>query len=708
MRQGMKMDLQLHHYHALLRTFNFDRDKPNMESVIGSLFQQHRQQHGVRVTQETYALVLDGIHTLAPLDSLERILELVELVFVSCKGNFLMHDADAGYVGGRASAPVLSSLLHHVAHDRRYPPFLPVLILAWMESIGATPCDWDYINTIAALTAKSDQFPVVRMVVGYIEDCVPGSFSLGALVERAHKYGLGVPMHHNNTTAESSESALLLAHPHIHVLKLIEKLYATNERRDVYWKVHKNSIAVNHRVTSLKTLISRMLRHCTLNERGVGPQQRNPMPVLHTTALIYSTLRNQFDAVGVLPLALQLHKEHVAKYLPNLVNHGSGDNHDVAGSAATSSIDAAGAEGSSFHPHMLMDIGMLFERCSDRTLAGLSTSYSEIAELVANDATDVQVAECGAHALALMTTNEEASASWKHILASVDATSTRVPHTVRSLVKKYVAFCARHPPKKNHKMTPKGFAEREKWGRYIESRDQALVLFGTAPQARETMRHLFYNNGQPQPLRNSNMIDKDIADVRSKLFPSLKLDEDWKTKRLTPESSWIAKDAVPRHLWDPEVENPYPHCVMRRSPSDESTTGITEDFFPMVWTALMSSDTGIGAGKWFYRDPEMFLGLLRCLVYRLDWEAAIQLTMRSVQNFDFTSLMDQELQTMFNEVGDPLGSLLFKTAAKLYDARIVVDGASKREHFHAKLGSAAAQDKVQREERSRQRMAGEL
>jgi hypothetical protein len=257
-------------------------------------------------------------------------------------------------------------------------------------------------------------------------------------------------------------------------------------------------------------------------------------------------------------------------------------------------------------------------------------------------------------------------------------------------------------------MTPKGFAEREKWGRYIESRDQALVLFGTAPQARETMRHLFYNNGQPQALRNNDMIEKDIADVCHKLFPSCSVNGEWRTQRLSSSSSLMTADLVPRHLWDPDVENPYPHCVLRRSPSDEATSGVTEDFFPMVWTELMSSEAGVGAGKWFYRDPEMFLGLLRCLVYRLDWEAAVQLTMRSVQHFDFTSLMDHELQTMFNEIGDPFGALLFKTATKLYDARIVVDGASKREHFHAKLGSTTAQEKVQREERSRQRMAGEL
>ncbi len=252
-------------------------------------------------------------------------------------------------------------------------------------------------------------------------------------------------------------------------------------------------------------------------------------------------------------------------------------------------------------------------------------------------------------------------------------------------------------------MTPKGLAEREKWGRYIESRDCALIMFGTAPQARDAMRHLFYNNGQPQALRNSDMIEKDVSDVCT-LFPHCTPHGPWRKERLSKPFLPFTREAVPPHLWDADVDNPYPRCVLRRSPMD--TDGIQGDYFPVVWAALMSSsEAGIGAGRWYYRDPEMFLGLLRCLVYRLDWEAAVQLTVRSVQNFEFTSLMDQELQAMFTDIGDPFGALLFKTATKLYDARIVADSASKREHFHAKMGNAGAQEKVLREGRTRDRDA---
>lgn len=691
MRQDMKINLETHHYHALLRTFNFDRDKPNMESVIGNLLNHHKATG--TASQETYALLIDSLHTLSPLDVTERITQLVEIVFRYTNGQLLWCDPDAGCVGGRASAPVLTSLLHHVAHDRRYPAFLPIIVAAWIEAIGCVLTDWDYVNIISSLAAKADQFSVTRMVLGFVDDCPPGSFSLGALLERAHKYGM------NGSHVDASSSAALARNPHLHILRLIETLHTS--KMDAYWNVVKNSSVINLRVTSHKTLISRLLRHCVLNDRGVGPQLRNPLPVVHTAALIFSTLRNELDAVGVLPLALQLYKEHQAKYASVL----------EVSDVPHASPDSAGAEGASFHPHLLLDVGMVFDKCSDRCLAGLSSSYSEVAELVSNDATDAQVAGCGAFALMLMTTDEEVSAAWKHILASVDATATRVPHTVRSFVKRFVAFCSRHPPKKNYKMTPKGLAEREKWGRYIESRDQALVLFGSAPQAREAMRHLFYNNGQPQALRNSDMIEKDVADVCNTIFPQFSATGDWRTRRMSAAPLiTVPKDEVPRHLWDPEVENPYPHCNLRCSPLDDAATQtqLTLDMFPVVWTALMSSETGIGAGKWFYRDPEMFLGLLRCLVYRLDWEAAVQLTMRSVQNFDFTFVMDQELQTMFNEIGDPFGSLLFKTATKVYDARIVVDSASKREHFHAKLGSAAAQEKVLREERTKQRMSGDL
>lgn len=106
-----------------------------------------------------------------------------------------------------------------------------------------------------------------------------------------------------------------------------------------------------------------------------------------------------------------------------------------------------------------------------------------------------------------------------------------------------------------------------------------------------------------------------------------------------------------------------------------------EDVFAALWNTLMNT-TIMGQDLWYLKNTDMYLLLLQCLLHRLDWEAAVDLTLRMLEHTKFTHKMDHAVTRIFKEIGDPAGCLAFKVATRLFDGRIVHDGQVKRTQFH--------------------------
>ncbi|KAG5472316.1 hypothetical protein LSCM1_03715 [Leishmania martiniquensis] len=296
----------------------------------------------------------------------------------------------------------------------------------------------------------------------------------------------------------------------------------------------------------------------------------------------------------------------------------------------------------------------------------------------------------------------------------------RLPRSTQLMFMQLAQLCCRHPPR-NPKLTPEGLEERTKWGRYLDARDTSLALFGSARQSRDAMKHLFYNDNQLPELRSEAIIAKDFADVH-KLFcgsaspPSslsqAELQASLKRVRTTLPHTGSSAAIVPRYLWDPTVFNPYPAARLlarasdfAKSPSGQRTQSpltlaeihqddvslgddpdadkVGAEFFVELWQALLDKSTSVGSNAvWYLHNTDMFMLLIRCLLHRLDWEAAAHLTRKMTQHTSYTYLMDHELTAIFREIGDPAGCLAFKVATKLFDGRITKDGQTKREKFH--------------------------
>lgn len=117
---------------------------------------------------------------------------------------------------------------------------------------------------------------------------------------------------------------------------------------------------------------------------------------------------------------------------------------------------------------------------------------------------------------------------------------------------------------------------------------------------------------------------------------------------------------------------------MSCSGSDESRAAATTTSS----SSSSSSSSTTAASVWYLQDSEMYVLLMRCLLHRLDWEAAVHLTVKMQTCNHYSYAMDHELTTIFSEIGDPAGCLAFKVATKLFDGRINRDGQTRRDDFH--------------------------
>jgi hypothetical protein len=304
----------------------------------------------------------------------------------------------------------------------------------------------------------------------------------------------------------------------------------------------------------------------------------------------------------------------------------------------------------------------------------------------------------------------------------------RLPTNTQLMFFQLAEFCCRHPPR-NPKLTPIGLEERAKWARYLDARDTSLALFGSARQSRDAMKHLFYHDNQLPALRTDAVVAKDFADIHriffgdaipqpsSPLTSQAELQQALLRTRTTLPHTGSSDVVVPRYLWDPAVHNPYPaaqlannswECrgangrvlgafmtseIHQRDPTqgglmiaeaeEDGEEKDASEFFVEMWHALLDKTTAVGSNDvWYLQNTGMYLLLTRCLLHRLDWEAAVHLTRKMLQHASYNYMMDHELTTIFKEIGDPAGCLAFKVATKLFDGRITKDGQAKRNKFH--------------------------
>nr|CCC48396.1 conserved hypothetical protein [Trypanosoma vivax Y486] len=615
-RETLQEPLGPFHYQALLRVFNYSRDKDNIEQLLHVMIQHDGLDLG------TCARVVDSLHCLSPTNVLPSILHVVALTQKSFGGN--MCNAEG--------CPPLTALLHHVANGAGYTPLEVLLVALWIRALGAQLCDWDYVHIFSALLSQSDKFPQIRSTLSVFNGLPTGAVTPEALFRRLKECGELSP---------SSGSMNLL----------VEAMQASLTEAGCSLDSPVQTCLINTRAAGLPAMIECLLGDmATLNDAGmfIG----DLLSCYHTLALLYSTLRNDTSAVETIHMVSEEVKRR---------------------ESAHSSL----SDKREYH-HYLADVGSLLKRVSTSTVHSVRFGFAKLAQSLCSGLSNNNAVAAESHAMMFVRSNDEAEEALRQVTESVDLTHHRTRFPTKVMFRRFVELCARHP-RRNCKMTSTGIEERRKWGRYLDARDTSLALFGSAKQARDSMKHLFYNDNRMPELRNPAMVEQDLNDsialFKWKHVPSVAS----LRKRSSVPHVRCPENAVPRHLWDPDVYNPYPHIMLRISPMDDEC--ITDDIFQKLWRILMNPSV-VGVDQWYLRDSEMYLLLMRCLIHRLDWEAAAHLTIKTMENLSYTYMMDHELTLMFKEIGDPAGCLAFKVATKLFDGRIIKDGQSKRDKFH--------------------------
>ncbi|ESL11267.1 hypothetical protein TRSC58_00987 [Trypanosoma rangeli SC58] len=622
-RETLGEPLNSLHYHSLFRVFNYARDKENIEQLLHVIIERGE------ANMDTYALVIDALHCLSPVDTLARMLRMVDAT-QTCFGT----------LRSETGCPLLSSLLHHVANTGKYPSTAVLLVALWIRALGVQLCDWDYVHVLATLLSRPEDFPRIRSTLGVFSELPRGSVSPEAVFKRLESRGELSP-------ASSPLNAL------------VDAMRASLLRAGVNLDEPVLNCVINTGTAGLSSMVEYIVADMTSIAIS-GKFYGDVLSCYHALALLYSTLRNDTAAVETL------------RYVACEIRRRERSVNADGGRAALA------LRGECVHHHYLMDIGSVLSRVSMRTLQGARVDYAHLAQNANSDVLENDIVAAESYAILFVRSNEEAEEALRQASQSVDLSYHRTRLPTKLLFRRFVELCTRHP-KKNCKLTPVGLEERRKWGRYLDARDASLALFGSAKQARDSMKHLFYNDNKLPELRSPAMIERDMNDTAAlfkwKRAPTI---ASLRVRSSLPHVGCPA-DPVPRHLWDPEVYNPYPQLMLQMSPMDDER--VTHDMFQEVWRVLMNPSVA-GTDQWYLRDSEMYLLLLRCLIHRLDWEAAVHLTLKTMENLTYTYMMDHEVTLMFQEIGDPAGCLAFKVATKLFDGRILKDGQSKRDKFH--------------------------
>lgn len=762
-RETLGADLSPFHFGLLLRVFNYHYDRDGVTQLLRFMAAEGSGA-GTPLTPEAYARVLDSVHVngcSAAVDALPTVLRVCSLA-QEAFGTLLFREARGSEAavtasfsaaadgqrqereeeggdgdgdgteaeepsssnGGRdgdgdgpVSSPVLSSLLHHVCQSGAYGPLEALIVCVWIRAAGAELSDWDTVNWLCSLVGKAYDFPRLRAVAGVFAGFPPGSVSPAALLERLEALG-------ECAAPDSAAAALSRA----------MRQSLVDSGVDLAAPVAVG--LANAQVNSLHLLAERTLEHALSRGPGVGSRRYNFAFLYNTLLQLYSTTGDDTAAARTFLLAVRAQAEWERRQRGR---RESGEDDEGEGESA---------EPFFINHHFLMDTGSLFARLGGTELEALAGPFAQHTERVAREARErelsaltnfattttttaddgsnsshsgadaeviptlgapalpspVDLVSCESYCSVFLRSDAEAREALRRAIRSVDRTRVRQSRSTRLLFRHLAEYCVRHP-RRNSKYTAAGLAARQKWGAYLDARDTALSLFGSARLARESMKQLFYNGNKLTALRSAAMVTKDARDAAAVLFPHLDAAEVARVatetlpgRRTTLPHVRCSADVVPAPLWDPAVYNPYPHAMLslghtsghrtrrRRGNTQQEEEEEEGDFFADLWGTLMDPAV-MGSDLWFVRNTDMYLTLMRCLLHRLDWEAAAHLTTRMLEQSSYTYAMDHELTLLFREAGDPAGCLAFKVATKLFDGRIMRDGQTRREQYHQELFS---------------------
>lgn len=795
-RERLGEELTPYHFHSLLRSFNFHHDLHNALQLLDVMV------HSGTMTLETYARMMDCVHVLSPPDAQTRVLQLVALAEEAFGGQVMVEvpgsegDTIALYGTGEAaaagggvsrglaaassdaadaspapslqtqSAPVLSSLLHHLSTtENNHTTVSCFLVALWIRALGIELSDWDVLAVLTTVVAHPEQFPRLCALFGHFTGFERGHVSVQAVLDRlvllgeidaealTVDEGEGIRDGRKSGSGSNTHRGGAAPSPFVALVRAMHQSVRNAGGGAALTAVVPLSF-INPQTSDLDALVWNTLRPLTRD--GVGAHRYNAGHLLHALSLVKSSTGDDTGAVELLLRGLREQELQAAEQerLPTAEA-------DMA-LAATSSLSAASNSGGNSGElftvpmHHLADMGSLLTRLSTTTLRGVQRPFRASIRRLVNDLSErptaldteedggsggmraSQIASCcspipsardlmklSSYETQFIRTVAEAREALRHAIDSSNAPGSngRLPRNTQLLLYQLAEFCSRHPPR-NPKLTPAGLEERAKWARYLDARDTSLALFGSARQSRDSMKHLFYHDNQMPALRSDAVIARDFADVYRIFFgPSLpqpsstvqsqaELQQRLLRTRTTLPHTGSSEAAVPQYLWDPAVYNPYPAAqlpnntaaghsafsaaeVLQLDPAlGEAAEDVVEGgeeggagdaaaaFFVELWMALLDRTTPVGSNDaWYLQNTGMYLMLVRCLLHRLDWEAAVHLTRRMTQYAAYTHMMDHELTTIFREIGDPAGCLAFKVATKLFDGRITKDGHSKRESF---------------------------
>jgi hypothetical protein len=624
-RESLGQELQPIHYHALMRLFNFSRDKDNFEQMLEVVILRDKDD------MDTYARVIDQIHATGTSDALSKMLEVVSLgedafgsLRVARSAAGIDHTQDPS---ARQDAPLLTALAHHCSM-MSYDFLVPISVLFWKAAIGAPLVDWDFVNLLNVVLSRAEDYSSLVATVAVFDECPPGHLSFNSLFKRLDERKLLV-----------GENA-----PLTQVMQAMRKSLE-------FHRIAPDAVfhfpLVNHGMYAVDGFLRIVLNAAASAHSG------NAGAVYHTAVLLLTTLRHNTEAVLVATEAVNLFKK----------SEQNADEGEAGGSAP--SVDFM------LTPDFATDIASALDIVSMRTHASFAGPFTDVVKLLESDLNDADLEKCSAIAVTLLETEHQVL----DVLAQARELMQQKGHAnwaTRNLVKHILRWCGRHPPR-NCKLSRSALLEREKWAQYMAARDMALALFGSGSQARDAMKSLFYNKLQLATVRDEASIKADLSACAAAL--DVPLDSALSTPYPT-RATIGGTSLVPRHLFDPDMFNPYPHLVLHPMDANEYHQPQT-DIFPEVFAEVKNCLDK----DWYARDTEVYILLMRCLIHRLDWDACVDLTMKMIKSCQYTALMDQELIGFFWEAGDPLGLLALKIATKIYDGRISVEAKSKREKF---------------------------
>ena len=617
-------------------------------------------------------------------------------------------------------APSVSSLLAAVATG---PEGVVAALVAavWIRAAGAELSAFDFFHILSALARDADHFDEVRRVFCSERNAPPGYVTLAGVVARIAEHpdvvaGAADPRHSIPRDVRAAHEVACLARDsierhcpaaatapiHIGFLNrgaasaedLVRHVFDEVHRRPTVGWAGESAVNIHHAYALMLTALRRdslagrelenFLRR--LDERSVrlsaaapGEQQTTPAAAAATatataTAPPPSTPRPRRRSLFATPFGGDATAAAAT----------SGGKPAAAAAAPSAPLAMSTAvappmfpgDDTAPRPRLNMwfpkDVGFRFPLMPRAVLEEIRPAYERMCALASDQGDDVDTWTCWALGLPMLRRQEEVAKAVDRVVGALR--DMEIEKSVRQMIRSLLQLFATLPLPRPATMTPSVLAERKKWGLYFESRDAALALFGQTKAGRDAMRRIFSDDGRLLPMRSRDVIASDVADV-AEVFS---IDVATGSRRLSTTTVLGKLPQVPDHLSSPS--NPFP--LTKLAPggggggggatakgNDGSAGG--EDLFMRLHRVLHTQQD-----QWWFAETDTAGNYLRCLLHRLDWQAAGDIATQITVKRGFQAALDSELQRIFEEIGDPAGAMCFKFATKFIDGRIIEESAS--------------------------------